>query len=92
LIQKTPSARDAERLLERFFEIHPESGPVASVDLSRGTSDIAFTVEAGDAYGAMEAAKELFLECSTAADLSTRSLDAFHVDATEKHHRVALSA
>ena len=38
--------RSAEQLLTAFMETHPETGPVASVDLVHDTFDIAFTVEA----------------------------------------------
>jgi hypothetical protein len=81
----------AEQLLAGFTRTHPEAGPVASVDLVRGTFDIAFTVEASEAYEAIDIAKQVFGEGASAADLAVRPLDGFHVDAAAQD-RVAVPA
>ncbi len=70
----------AEQLLNGFMQAHPEAGPVASVDLARGTFEIAFTVESSDAYEAIEAAKRVFAEAATIADIPPRPVEGFHVE------------
>lgn len=81
----------AEQLLGGFMRAHAESGPVASADLARGTFDVAFTVEASDAYEAIEVAKHVFSDGAAAAEIAVRPLDGFHVDAAA-HDRVAIPA
>jgi hypothetical protein len=80
LAEEDPES-SAERLLAAFVATHPETGPVASVDLERNTFDVAFTVEASEAYEAIEIAKGVFLRAAHTANLEVRPLDAFHVDA-----------
>jgi hypothetical protein len=70
----------AEMLLSGFVTAHPESGPVASVDLRRRTFDVAFTVQAPDAYEAIEIAKRVFSDAAENTELAPRPLDGFHVD------------
>jgi hypothetical protein len=81
----------AEQLLRGFVHTHPETGPVASVDLAGGTFDIAFTVEASDAYEAIDTAKKLFSHGANQAELAVRPLDGFHVDVAA-HDRVPVPA
>lgn len=71
----------AEQLLHAFARSHAETGSVASADLTRGTFDIAFTVEAADVYEAIDVAKDLFAAGASAAMLASRPLDGFHIDA-----------
>lgn len=73
----------AERLLAGFETTHPEAGAVTSVDLTRSTYDVAFTVEAEDLYAAIELARAVFTEAAAAAQLKPRPLEAMHVDAAE---------
>ena len=82
----------AERLLFAFEAKHPEAGAVTSVDLERGTFDVAFTVEAADAYAAFEAAKAPFSQAAAAADLEPRPLNAIHVDHVNSADRHAVPA
>jgi uncharacterized protein with GYD domain len=71
----------ADQLFDAFVRTHDETGPVGSVDFARGTFDVAFTVEAPDAFDAIDRAKIVFREAAGAAELQVRRLDAFHVDA-----------
>jgi hypothetical protein len=71
----------AERLLAGFQETHPDAGAVTSADLARQTFDVAFTVEAGDTYEAIELAKATFATAAEASAVTPRALEAFHVDA-----------
>jgi hypothetical protein len=81
----------AEQLLNGFMRAHPETGPVASVDLFRGTFDIAFTVEAPDAYEAIDMAKQAFSEGAATAEIPPRPLEGLHVDHVT-HDREAVPA
>lgn len=51
---------DADALLDAFVARNADASPVVGEDLSAGTIDVTFSVDADDGYRAFERAHELF--------------------------------